>query len=313
MVASRGQVDQPLTAMWPHFGKLTRLHVSAPDVPAIAQDVDVVFLALPHGTSQEAVASLFDADGAPISGAKVIDMSGDFRLSDPAVYTAHYKAPHTAAALLPRFVYGLSEWMREGIMASQHVANPGCFATAIGLTLAPLAARGLLPAQVTVVAATGSTGSGNKPAAGTHHPSRASNYKLYKVLSHQHVPEITGMLAQLGGETKLSFVPASAPMTHGIFATTVVQTDAPDALADAISAAYADAAFVRVTEGSPELNHVVGSNFADIGVMVGDRELVIACAIDNTIKGAAGQAIQNMNLMLGLPETSGLLLPPSLP
>ncbi len=244
-------------------------------------------------------------------------MSGDFRLPSAKhdLYTKHYKQTHAQPALMDDFVYGLTEWNLGRLSEAKAVANPGCFATALGLMLSPLAHAGSLPDQVTIFAATGSTGSGKTPKEGTHHPARAANYKVYKVLGHQHIPEVLAQLEALGGgnDTKLSFVPASAPMTHGIFATAHLHTSNPKALVQHITEAYKDAPFVRVREGSPQLNHVVGSNFADIGLFCGDEELVIACAIDNTLKGAASQAIQNLNVMLGLPQTTGLLHAPSLP
>ncbi len=315
-VTSRSQVGEPVTGAFPHLSGLTSLRFGDQGPAELAEAVDVLFLALPHGSSMDAVASLFDAGGAPVGRARVVDMSGDFRLNDPALYKKHYKTEHACAGLLSKFTYGLTEWAGSRVAESRHVANPGCFATAIGLALSPLASAGLLPPQVTVFAATGSTGSGHTPARGTHHPERATNYKLYKVLEHQHVPEILGHLSALGATTDLSFIPASAPMTHGIFATCHMRCEDPSALEAAVWAAYGDPArtpFVRLRQGSPELNWVVGSNFADVGLIKGEGELVVACAIDNMIKGAAGQAIQNMNLMLGLDPRAGLTTPPSLP
>jgi N-acetyl-gamma-glutamyl-phosphate reductase len=205
-------------------------------------------------------------------------------------------------------VYGVSEWQKEKISQAQYIANPGCFATAINLALAPLAKAKLLPERVTVFAATGSTGSGASPVAGTHHPHRANNYKLYKVLKHQHTPEIEMFLADLGApKTQISFIPASAPMTHGIFATAHLYLKNPEEAAQVIKDAYESAPFVRVRTQSPHANWVTGSNFADIAVFPNGDELVIACVIDNLVKGASGQAIQNMNLMLGLPEELGLI------
>lgn len=214
---------------------------------------------------------------------------------------------------MSRFTYGLTEWNGARVAESKYVANPGCFATAIGLALSPLADADLLPEQVTVFAATGSTGSGHRAKRGTHHPERSSNFKLYKVLGHQHTPEIMAQLSRLGGRTKLSFIPASAPMTHGIFATCHMVCQDSAELAECVRSAYAKAPFVRVREGSPQMNWVVGSNFADLGIVEGDGELVVACAIDNMLKGAAGQAVQNMNLMLGFDQRVGLSASPSLP
>ena len=311
---ARSHTGESLACVYPHLFGLTELRFTDESPAALAGLVDVLFLALPHGATMEVVSTLFDEAGALIGGASIVDLSGDFRLDDPALYEAHYQKAHACPSLLAQFTYGLSEWNGSRVAESKCVANPGCFATAIGLALAPLADAGLLPEQVTVFAATGSTGSGHKAAQGTHHPERATNFKLYKVLGHQHVPEILAQIERLGAKTTLSFIPASAPMTHGIFATCHMRCEDPSALADAIRAAYGDKApFVRVRAGSPQINWVVGSNFADIGLFEGEGELVVACAIDNMIKGAAGQAIQNMNLMLGLDQRAGLGAVPSLP
>ncbi len=312
-VTGRSAVGKRVDSVWPalrHIGDLTFSDATALE---LAKSVDILFLALPHGASMDAVASLFDDDGQPIGKAHVIDMSGDFRLDDGDVYAKHYKKMHGSPELLSKFTYGLTEWNGSRVSEASFVANPGCFATAIGLALAPLADKSLLPDNVTVFAATGSTGSGHKPKQGTHHPERATNFKLYKILKHQHVPEILGLLESLGQSTRLSFIPASAPMTHGIFATCHMHTDQPALLAQAIRDAYERAHFVRVFDGSPQINHVVGSNYVDIGLTEGDGELVVACAIDNMVKGAGGQAIQNMNLMMGFEPNAGLGALPSLP
>ncbi len=302
-----------LSKIWPHFAGIIDLTCGdIKNLDTLTNEVDAICFALPHKASAQIIAPLFE-QGEP--DCHIIDLSGDFRLPEAQadLYATHYKQEHVAPQLMDNFVYGLTEWNRDAVKLSKAVANPGCFATALNLILAPLAHHNVLPEHVTIFAATGSTGSGKKPGAGTHHPSRHTNYKLYKVLSHQHVPEVLALLNQLGQTTKLSFIPASAPMTHGIFATAHMHTDNPEALKQSILDSYENAPFVRVREGSPEINHVVGSNFADIGVICGDDELVVMCAIDNTIKGASGQAIQNMNLMFDLPETTGLLHAPSLP
>lgn len=303
-----------LSSIWPHFTGLIDLECGDLEaLTGLASQVDAICFALPHRASAQVIAPLFVGGEPP--PCRVLDLSGDFRLPGDkvALYEAHYGQEHVAPQLLDTFVYGLTEWRHDAVRHARAVANPGCFATALNLMLAPLARHGHLPHQVTVFAATGSTGSGKKPGEGTHHPSRHSNYKLYKVLSHQHVPEVLALLESLGGSTKLSFIPASAPMTHGIFATAHLHTRDPAGLARCIASCYEGAPFVRVRSGSPELNHVVGSNFADIGVVCGEQEVVVMCAIDNTLKGASGQAIQNLNLMFDLPETTGLLHAPSLP
>ena len=309
-VTSRTHAGRSVAAVYPHLAGATSLRFVRTDPPAQAVKADVLFLALPHGSSMRAVAPLFKG-GPPRT--RIVDLSGDFRLEDPEVYEAYYGQPHVCPELIPEFVYGLSEWNRAAIAQARYVANPGCFATAIGLALAPLAGAGAFPPRIPVFAATGSTGSGATPRKGTHHPERATNFQLYKVLRHQHRPEVEGFLASLGGTTRLAIIPASAPMTHGIFAVAYVSSREPDRLAARYEEAYANEDFVRVRRDSPQTNWVVGSNYADIGVYPGRDELVVACALDNMIKGAAGQAVQNMNLMLGIDETTGLEALPSLP
>ena len=311
-ISSRSQAGRPVDQVYPHFRGWTDLTFTDRSAAELSKDVDVLFLALPHGRSMDVVGELLE--GLPDAGrARVIDMSGDFRLDDPDSYEIYYGKSHSCPHLLDRFQYGLSEWNRDSLRSARLVANPGCFATAIGLALAPLAAAALLPERVTVFGVTGSTGSGALSSPNTHHPTRATNFKLYKVLKHQHVPEIEAQLRRLGGSTRISLVPASAPMTHGIYAAAHVPCDRPGELAAIVRRAYEGEGFVRVLETAPQQNWVIGSNNADVGLFPGDNELVIACAIDNMIKGAAGQAVQNMNLMLGEAEDAGLRGVASLP
>jgi len=243
---------------------------------------------------------------------------GDFRLRDAAAYERYYgaKHPHPDMLAAGSFVYGLPELNREAIRTARAVASPGCFATTIELGLLPLARAGRLPRAVQVVGMTGSSGSGIAPTAGTHHPVRAVNLKPYKVLDHQHTPEILETLAAAGASgVALSFVPVSAPLSRGILATSFVELPA-DTTAESLNALYADAyahePFVRfVRDRLPEVAAVAGSNYAEVGFTLGapvgaTRTLAIVSATDNLIKGGAGQAIQNMNLMLGLPETASL-------
>jgi len=214
-------------------------------------------------------------------------------------------------------VYGLPELHRTEIKRARCVASPGCFATAMELALLPLARAGLLDhATVHVTGITGSSGSGIAPGAGTNHPSRAGNLKTYKPLEHQHVPEVVQTLGDGGAKSvDLEFVPVSAPLSRGILATSLVELPA-DTTAESLTALYADAyahePFVRfVRDRLPEVAAVAGSNYAEVGFTLaaptnGTRTLAIVSAADNLIKGGAGQAIQNMNLMLGLPETASL-------
>ena len=210
------------------------------------------------------------------------------------------------------FVYGLTETNREAIKSARLIANPGCFATATLLGLAPLVANGVLTGRVIVDAKTGSSGSGAKAAANTHHPQRMNSFYAYKPFTHQHVPEIEQELEHVGDWTnELVFMTHSLPVSRGIFAsiygeTKTVHTE--DQLRTMFAEYYRDSFFVRLVNGSPDINWVKTTNFCDIGFAVRGNSIVVFSAIDNLVKGAAGQAVQNMNLMFGLDEKTGLML-----
>ena len=268
-------------------------------------DLDCVFLALPHGQA------LGVAPRLP-AGVKVIDLSGDFRLTDRDAFEKFYGREHTSMDLQREFVYGLTEVNREEIRSAHLVSNPGCFATATLLGLAPLAANNLTKGRVVVDAKTGSSGSGAKPAANTHHPQRANSFYAYKPFAHQHVPEIEQGLGRVGDWTgELVFMTHSLPVSRGIFASIYVETREEMTAAEAreiFSDYYEGGFFVRLVEGSPDINWVKLTNFCDIGFAARGRQLVVFSAIDNLVKGASGQAVQNMNLMFGLDEKAGLML-----
>lgn len=254
--------------------------------------VDVVFLCSGHGKS-----SAFWEENSRPEDLRVIDLAQDFRDESCG------------------YVYGLPEVNRDRIRGAHLVANPGCFATAIQLALIPLAAKGLLPASVTVTGITGSTGAGVKPAATTHFSWRAGNVSVYKAFTHQHLTEISMTLAALQGKSpRIDFVPVRGDFPRGIFAMSVL--DCPAGLsADEVRALYADfyadAAFTHVHPASVDLKQVVNTNKCLIQVSGHEGRLLIVSAIDNLLKGASGQAVQNMNLMFSLPENMGLALKPS--
>ena len=313
-VVAVDHVGKPLGAVHPPLTGRSDLKFENIPPAEAARGCDVALLGLPHKVSAH------HAPGILATGARVVDMSGDFRLRDAAAYKTYYGADHPHPEALGTFVYGLPELNREAIRTARAVASPGCYATTIALGLLPLARAGKLAgAIVHVVGMTGSSGSGIAPSAGTHHPVRAVNLKTYKVLEHQHTPEILETLAAAGAPgVELRFVPVSAPLSRGILATTFVELPA-ETTADALTALYADAyarePFVRfVRDRLPEVAAVAGSNYAEVGFTLGPssssgsatRTLAIVSATDNLIKGGAGQAIQNMNLMLGLPETASL-------
>lgn len=272
--------------------------------PENLEDLDCVFFALPHGQAMSLVPNL-------PTQIKAIDLSGDFRLRDESVFQKHYKLPHTAMNAQRDFVYGLTETNREAIAQARLIANPGCFATATLLGLAPLVANGLLSGRVVVDAKTGSSGSGAKAAANTHHPQRMNSFYAYKPFTHQHVPEIEQELSHVGDWTnELVFMTHSLPVSRGIFASIYAETQRELTQSDLhqlFADYYRESFFVRLVDGSPDINWVKTTNFCDIGFAARGKQVVVFSAIDNLVKGAAGQAVQNMNLMFGLEETTGLV------
>ncbi len=299
-VTSRSFAGKPVWAAHPALRGRTPLTFSDGGDLAL-DDLDAVLIAAEHGQGVHAVARLLDAgfDGT------IVDLSADFRFDDPAMYETWFGFTHPAPARLADFTYGLPEI--HAPYATKHVANPGCFATGLTLALWPLAQR--LPAlDAAVTALTGASGSGAKPKATTHFPTRDGNVRAYKVLAHQHLPEV---LQTLGPHAEVAFAPASGPWTRGIWGTAHVTL--PEGVAEADVArwydeAYAGGACVRLWPGTlPELRFAVGTPFCDLGWTVRGRRLVVGFALDNLLKGAASQAVQNMNLLLGLPETAGLL------
>jgi N-acetyl-gamma-glutamyl-phosphate/LysW-gamma-L-alpha-aminoadipyl-6-phosphate reductase len=269
--------------------------------------LDALFIAGGHGDSMRDVPAILNMTGKKL---RVIDLSADFRLRDAALYPKWYTRTHKAPELLKDFAYGLVELNRKQIAKSRHIANPGCFATATALALGPLAKAGV-GGVVSVTAITGSSGSGANPSLITHHPIRHANLKAYKPFTHQHVPEIEQVLADLAGKRALtlSLVPLSGPFARGIYA--VCQVDAPKGWSEEkvlglYKDAYEGSRFVRLVEEPPTLGAVVGSNHCDLFVTVQQGRICIISAIDNLVKGASGQAIQNLNVMMGWDEGEGL-------
>lgn len=259
-------------------------------------EVDVVFFCFGHGKSEE-----FLKEHAIPAHVKIIDLAQDFRIAAPT---------HD-------YVYGLPEIHKEQICKCQHLANPGCFATCIQLGLLPLAKAGLLTHDVAVNAITGSTGAGQKPVSTTHFSWRSDNMSIYKVFTHQHLHEIRQSLTELQGslEVDVDFIPYRGDFARGIFCTEVVKFDGEEGtptnptaeqLADMYRAFYADAAFTHYIDKALDLKQVVNTNKALVHIDKFGNKAVITCIIDNLLKGAVGQAVQNMNLMFGIDEKSGL-------
>jgi len=266
------------------FGDTEMLFSNSFDLNAI----DVLFMCGAHGKSGG-----FWAENERPAGLKVIDLAQDFRDESNG------------------YIYGLPEWQREKIYKAQLLANPGCFATAIQLALLPLAAAGLLKSEINVTAITGSTGAGVKPGSTTHFSWRNNNISIYKVFEHQHLIEIRRDLGLLqGGEVpQINFVPVRGDFSRGIFASVHTDCDLPEEEAVALyKSFYKDAAFTFVSDSAVDLKQVVNTNKCLIHVERHNNKIVISSVIDNLLKGASGQAVQNMNLMFGLPETEGLKL-----
>ncbi|HUH02629.1 MAG TPA: N-acetyl-gamma-glutamyl-phosphate reductase [Kofleriaceae bacterium] len=316
-VASIDYVGEPVWAAHPNLTGLTDLVFENLAPAEAARGCDVALLALPHKVTAAKVPELVAL------GIKIVDMSGDFRLNDVAAYERYYGTVHPCPELLGEFVYGLPELNRDRIRAARFVASPGCFATTIELALLPMARAGMINGPIHVTAITGSSGSGAAPSAGTHHPVRAVNLKTYKPLDHQHTPEIVETLTAAGArDVAVRFVPVSAPLSRGIFASCFLEIDAgvsADRLDALYAETYADHPFVRrPTSRLPEVAAVSGSNYVEVGYALGEptggtRTLTCFATLDNLIKGGAGQAIQNMNLVLGLDETAALADPGSWP
>lgn len=268
-----------------------------------ASDKPVLFCAMPHGELSLQYKSLAaSAPGDTWRRLTLINLSADFRIQDTDLYKRFYKVEHPCPDELPAFTYGLCEWQRDSIKAAKRIANPGCFASALQLALLPLAKQHV--GFIAVSGVTGSSGSGMKLSETTHHPTRAHDFRAYKALGHQHQAEAIQLMLQLGIDAELAFVPHSAPLVRGIFLT--VQFQGVSDVRAKFEETYAGAPFIRLLDESPRLASVVGSNFADIGFATQGKTTAVMVALDNLVKGMAGQAIQNMNLATGLDERAGL-------
>jgi N-acetyl-gamma-glutamyl-phosphate reductase common form len=305
-VISRSQAGQPVSAVHPHLLRLSDLTFTS-ELPRGEEEPDVIFLAGAHGYASEIAPALLD------TGIPVVDLSADFRIRDPKSFEKFYGPPRPGFARQKEFVYGLPELFREQIAATRAVASPGCFATAAILAVAPLWRAGLVDefSPVSVFAITGSSGAGVTPTPTTHHPRRASAFFAYSIDGHRHLPEIEESLSAVGPPAagRIVFQTHSAPLVRGIFTMAAVPLSREldkAALGEVFEEAYGGEFFVRLVDGSPDVAAVKGTNFADVGVAVSGRVAKVFVAIDNLVKGAAGQAIQAMNIMFSLPETSGL-------
>ena len=269
-----------------------------------------IFSAAPHGASAYLIKQALDI--ASDFEVHVVDSSADFRYPDAAEFAAVYGSEHAAPELLADFTCAVPE--HTATTLSPHVGHPGCFATAMLLSAVPLYQQQLLKGDLFISGITGSTGSGRSPQAGTHHPERHSNLYAYKPLNHRHVPEVENLVRNATGRiAHVRFVPHSGPFARGIYVTlqaTLAEKAGHDDILQIFEDHYAASDFVRIIDGTPKLKNVVASNYAHIGVRQSGDSVAVMCAIDNLVKGAAGGAIQWMNRLWSLPESSGLTTPP---
>ncbi|MFQ5570540.1 MAG: N-acetyl-gamma-glutamyl-phosphate reductase [Rhodothermales bacterium] len=300
-VTSRTFAEQPVWHAHPSLCAQTDLVFSTP-ADFDTTHFDAVFIAAEHGRSVQVVLSLREQGFEGI----IVDLSADFRFTDPSLYETWFGCAHPAPDLLDAFAYGLPE-VYAPYDGTRWIANPGCFATGISLALWPLA-RHLPSLRASVTALTGASGSGTHPQSTTHFPARDGNVRAYKIMAHQHGPEIQHVL---GDDAEVTFVPVSGPWTRGIWGSihlTLPKGIGGDDIAAWFEEAYRHAACVRHRPGLlPELRFAVGTPFCDVGWVIRQDHLVVGFALDNLLKGAASQAVQNLNVLLGLPETTGLL------
>ena len=307
IITSRSFVGEKISDIYPNLTEIIDDKCEELDVERIAQETEVAFTALPHGVSMDIVPKLI------ARGLKVIDLSGDYRYQDLATYQ-HWYEEHSSAELLEQGTYGLAELNLLQIKQSSLIANPGCYPTASLLALLPLVQNSIVEKEGIIVdAKSGTTGAGRKLSRGTHFSETEGNFKAYKVANHRHRSEIEEKLSLSQTEgVEVTFTPHLLPVKRGILATIyadLAEDMSKGELLHYYHESYQGADFVRVLdEKLPQLKYVVGSNYCDIGLKV-DQErnkVIIISAIDNLVKGSAGQAIQNLNLMSGWDETTGL-------
>lgn len=308
ILGSKSFEGKKISDVYQNFEHILEKECEELDLNAVAK-CDVAFTALPHGASKSVIPSLLE------QGVKVIDLSGDYRYDDASVYEKWYGEPHSSPELLEESVYGLCELHREKIKSARLIGNPGCYTTCSILGTTPLLANKLGKTENIIVdAKSGVTGAGRGLGLGYHFCECTENTKAYKIATHRHTSEIEQELSNIvKTEVMISFTPHLIPQKRGILSTIYVNLEKPcttEELVNVYKEYYKNEFFIRIKDAGslPETKHVAGSNFVDIGVCVDERlnRAVVVSAIDNIVKGAAGQAIQNMNLMFGLDETTGL-------
>lgn len=315
VATSRQYAGKKLAGVYPHLTSVSDIVCEDVNISELVSRADLFFTAVPHQTAMEIVPKLLEA------GKKVVDLSADFRIDDASVYEKWYQ-PHSAKEFLDEAVYGLPELNRQRIAPARLVANPGCYPTSILLALAPLVKKGLIdPASIIADSKSGTSGAGRAASVGTLYCEVTDGFRAYKVGNHRHTPEIEQELSKLvGSEVSLSFTPHLLPMSRGILSTVYAKLidDKDQAeISDLYETFYQDEKFVRIcpTGVFPATQYVRGSNYCDISCKVDPRtgRIVLISVIDNLVKGAAGQAVQNMNLVCGFAEDMGLETVPLFP
>ncbi len=311
-ITSTSQQGEDISKVHPQFQKIYDLELEELDIDSIAGEVDIIFCALPHGLALEKVPEILQ------KGKRVIDLSADFRLKDPGDYSLWYDFKHPHEEYLQESIYGLPEFYRENIKGARLVANPGCYPTSILLALKPLIEENLIDTTSIIVdSKSGVSGAGRAARMPFHFTECTENFKAYRVAGHQHTAEIEQELKNLAGEdVVITFTPHLVPMIRGILSTlyaNIKEGVGEKQVREAFYRAYEKEEFIRLIEDPllPETKFVYGTNFCDIGFRVDGRtgRIIIISAIDNLVKGAAGQAVQNMNVLFDWPEKTGLNQP----
>lgn len=308
-VTSKSHTGEKISDVHKNLFHITNLEFQKENVENLSQSADILFFALPHGESMEKI------KGINLKKTKIIDLGADFRLTSSSLFQQVYGIKHSIPKLLTQAVYGLTEWHKQELENASLVANPGCFPTGALLALMPLAKAGLLAGNVIIDSKTGSSGSGVKPSSKTHHPERAEDISAYNVFNHRHQWEIIQAMNNGNGDVDITFTAHSIPIVRGIFTTAYVflkQKAVKQDVKKIYESAYQNKPFIRLVE-SAHCSVVAGTNYCDIAVYAKNNVVIVTSAIDNLVKGAAGQAVQNMNIMFNLHETTGLSFPGTYP
>ncbi|MFP4255550.1 MAG: N-acetyl-gamma-glutamyl-phosphate reductase [Desulfobacterales bacterium] len=312
VLTSRQYAGVPFDRIYPAMTGIITRECETFEAESVCERADVVFTALPHKLPMEIIPGILDR------GCKVVDLSADFRFRDPVLYEAAYQ-PHAAKELLSGSVYGLSEVFADEIAEANLVGNPGCYPTSVLLGLIPLIKAGMIDTSTIIAdSKSGVSGAGRSPSLTTLYCEAGESFKAYKVAAHRHEPEMEQILGRIAGkDVNISFVPHLVPMIRGMETTiyaSLLKDAGDEAVRECLTAYYRGRRFIRITENGrpPDTRDVRGTNYCDIGFVI-DRDnqrLILMSVIDNLVKGAAGQAVQNMNLMWGLSETAGLTASP---